>query len=68
MDATTISLCLSLFGRTLFRTRNGAIKLDTVLDYNTSLPVFVDMTEGRRHESKVTPLALFPAGSVVVMD
>lgn len=68
MDATTISLCLSLFDWAQFRTRKGAIKLHTVLDYDTSLPVFVHMTEGRRHESKVTPLALFPAGSVVVMD
>lgn len=26
------------------------------------------MTEGRQHESKVTPVTLFPVGSVVVMD
>ena len=68
MDATTISLCLSLFDWAKFRTRKGGIKLHTVLDYDTSLPVFVHMTEGRQHESKVTPVTLFPAGSVVVMD
>lgn len=68
MDATTISLCLSLFDWARFRTRKGGIKLHTVLDYDTSLPVFVHMTEGREHESKSAPVTLFPVGSVVVMD
>lgn len=68
LDATTISLCLSLFDWAKFRTRKGGIKLHTVLDYDTSLPVFVHMTEGRQHESKVAPVSLFPVGSVVVMD
>jgi hypothetical protein len=68
LDATTISLCLSLFDWAKFRTRKGGIKLHTVLDYDTSLPVFVHMTEGRQHDSKVTPVTLFPVGSVVVMD
>lgn len=40
MDATTISLCLSLFDWAKFRTRKGGIKLHTVFDYDTSLPVF----------------------------
>jgi hypothetical protein len=68
MDATTISLCLSLFDWAKFRTRKGGIKLHTVLDYDTALPVFMHMTEARRHESKVAPVDFFPAGSVVVMD
>ncbi len=68
MDATTISLCLSLFDWAKFRTRKGAIKLHTVLDYDTALPVFLHMTEGRRHESQVAPSVRFSPGSVVVMD
>ncbi|MGK2863552.1 MAG: IS4 family transposase [Chitinophagaceae bacterium] len=68
MDATTISLCLSLFDWAKYRTRKGAIKLHTILDYDTALPVFLHMTEGRKHETKVTPVTVFPAGSVVVMD
>lgn len=68
LAATTISLCLSLFDWAQFRTRKRGIKLHTVLDYDTSLPVFVHMTEGRQLESKVAPVALFQAGSVVVMD
>lgn len=68
LDATTISLCLSLFDWAKFRTRKGGIKLHTVLDYDTALPVFVNMTEARRHESKVAPVEVFPEGSVAVMD
>lgn len=68
LDATTISLCLSLFDWAKFRTRKGGIKLHTVLDYDTALPVFVNMTEARRHESKVAPVDVFPEGSVAVMD
>ncbi len=68
MDATTISLCLNLFDWAKFRTRKGAIKLHTVLDYDTALPVFMHMTEGRRHESQIAPSVQFPQGSVVVMD
>lgn len=68
MDATVISLCLSLFDWARFRTRKGGIKLHTVLDYDTSLPVFIHMTEGRIHESQVAPVTLYPEGSVLVMD
>lgn len=68
LDATTISLCLSLFDWAKFRTRKGAIKLHTVLDYDTALPVFMLMTEGRKHESQVAPVDIFPEGSVAVMD
>jgi hypothetical protein len=67
-DATTISLCLSLFDWAKFRRRKGAIKLHTILDYDTSLPVFLHLTEGRIHDSQVASLPVFPAGSVVVMD
>lgn len=68
MDATTISLCLSLFDWAKFRTRKGGIKLHTVLDYDTALPVFLNMTDASRHESREAPVEFFPTGSVAVMD
>jgi hypothetical protein len=67
-DSTTISLCLSLFDWAKFRARKGAIKLHTILDYDTSLPVFLHLTQGSVHDSKVLPLSVFPVGSVVIMD
>jgi IS4 transposase len=39
-----------------------------VLHYDIALPVFLNMTEARKHESRVSPVEIFPAGSVVVMD
>lgn len=67
-DSTTISLCLSLFNWAKFRAKKGAIKLHTVLDYDTALPVFLHLTEGKMHDSKITDMTRFPVGSVVVMD
>jgi len=68
MDATTISLCLSLFDWAKFRQYKGAVKLHTVLDLDTCLPVFMDMTDGKTHEIKVAKEMTFPSGSVLVMD
>lgn len=68
VDATTISLCLKLFDWAKFRQRKGAIKLHTVLDYDMSLPVFLHMTEGRKHDVTVARKMDIPSGSVVVMD
>ena len=68
MDATVIPLCLSLFDWAKFRQRKGAVKLHTVLDYDTCLPVFMHMTDGKTHEINVAKATSFPTGSVVLMD
>jgi hypothetical protein len=69
VDATTISLCLKLFDWAKFRQRKGAIKLHTVLDYDMSLPVFLHMSEGRKHDVTIAKKKLdIPSGSVLVMD
>lgn len=68
LDATTIPLCLSLFDWAQFRTTKGAIKLHTVLDYHSSLPVFVNITEGKIADNKGAESIPFTAGSVVVAD
>ncbi|MCB0657607.1 MAG: transposase [Saprospiraceae bacterium] len=53
MDASIIPLCLSLFDWAKFRTRKGALKLHALLDYDTGLPVYAVMTDGKSHEIKV---------------
>jgi hypothetical protein len=68
LDSTTISLCLSLFDWAIYRQKKGAIKLHTVLDYDSCLPVYVHMTDGRIHDAKAAKRLLFPSGSVVVCD
>ncbi|MGJ1431031.1 transposase [Sphingobacterium spiritivorum] len=51
-----------------FRSNKGEAKLHTVLDYDGSLPVFIEITYGKVHESKKANSFSFPKGSVVVMD
>lgn len=68
MDASIIPLCLSLFDWAKFRTHKGAVKLHTVLDYDTGLPNYAVITEGKTHEINEARKAFFPPESVLVMD
>lgn len=68
VDATTITLCLKMFDWAKFRRRKGAIKLHTVLDYDFSLPVFLHMTDAKKHDVTVAKKLDIPSGSVLVMD
>jgi len=68
LDSTTISLCLSLFDWARFRKKKGAIKLHTLLDYDGCLPVYMNMTDGKAHDSTVAREIVLPSDSVVVAD
>jgi len=68
LDATTIKLCLSVFPWASFRKTKGAIKLHFGLDADGYLPVFMDMTEGKKHEIDWAKALILPAGSCVVFD
>ena len=50
LDATVIDLCLAAFPWAKFRKRKGAIKLHYALDHAGELPVFLTVTDGKRHE------------------
>lgn len=68
LDSTTIPLCLSLFDWAKFRTTKGAIKLHTLLDYHSSLPHYVNITEGKIADNKGAESIPLTPGSVVVAD
>jgi len=68
MDASIIPLCLSLFDWAKFRTHKGAVKLHAVLDYDTGLPNYAVITDGKTHEINEARKAFFPPESVLVMD
>ena len=68
LDSTLINLCLEVFDWAKYRARKGAIKLHTVLDYDGCLPVFVEMTDGLKHDTSVAKQFTFPSDSVVVAD
>ena len=68
MDASIIPLSLSLFDWAKFRKKKGAIKLHTVLDYDTGLPCYSVLTDGKTHDVKEAHNVVFPAESVLVVD
>lgn len=68
MDASVIPLSLSLFDWAKFRRHKGAIKLHSVLDYDTGLPAYAVLTEGKVHDVKVAQQTVFPSESVLVVD
>jgi len=68
LDATTLSLCLSLFPWARFRKTKAGIKINTLLDHDGYLPAFVSISEAKRHESKTAQAMHLPKGSIVVMD
>jgi len=68
LDASVISLSLSLYDWAQFRTRKGAIKLHLLLDYDGCLPAFADLTDGKTHEINIAREIQFPPKSVLVFD
>ena len=67
-DATTIDLCLSLFPWAKFRRRKGAIKLHTLLEIHSAIPVFIAITPGAVHEVNLLDEIDPEPGSFLVMD
>lgn len=73
IDSTSIDLCLSVFPWAKFRARKGAVKVHTVLENSSSLPVFAHVTDGATSDLRglregIIPQFPLPAGSIVVLD
>jgi len=68
LDATTIDLCLSMFPWARFRKAKGAIKLHTMIEVHSSIPVFIDITHGKVHDVNVLDSLTPEPGSFLIMD
>ena len=68
LDATTISLCLSLFDWAHYKTAKGAVKMHTLLDYDGNLPTYVNITNGKTADNKGAYDIPLLKGSVIVAD
>ena len=68
LDATTISLCLSLFPWAEFRRKKGGIKMNTILDHDGHIPAFVAIDKAKTHESQMLKSFALPMGSIVTFD
>jgi hypothetical protein len=68
LDSTTIDLCLNLFPWARYKTHKGAIKLHTLMEIPSSIPVLIDITHAKFHDSYGLDLLIPEPGSFVVMD
>ena len=68
LDATTISLCLSLFDWARYKAAKGAVKMHTLLDYDGNLPAYVNITDGKTADNKGAYDIPLLKGSVIVAD
>ena len=46
----------------------GAVKLNAVLDYDSGLPSYAVITDGKKHDVSQAKQLSFPTGSVLVVD
>jgi hypothetical protein len=68
LDATTIDLCLSLFPWAQYKRAKGAIKLHTLMEVHSSIPVFIDITHAKVHDIHLLDVVIPEPGSFMVMD
>jgi len=67
-DATVVDLCLSLFPWAEFRRTKGGLKIHTLLDLQSSIPVFIDITAASIHEVNLLDQLFLEPGTILIMD
>lgn len=68
LDATTISLCLSMFPWAKFRQTKGAVKLHLLLDHDGYLPTYAYIENAKKHDVTIARKMPLPPGSIIAMD
>jgi len=68
MDATVISLCLSLFPWAAFHKNKAGVKVNTEVDHDGYVPVFADIRKAKTHENRMAKSLSLPKGSIVTFD
>ena len=68
LDASTITLCASMFDWARYKRKKGGIKLHMVLDHDGYLPTFAVIREAKVYDITVARTLEFPADSIVVFD
>jgi hypothetical protein len=68
LDATTISVCLSMFPWAKFRRKKGGVKAHILLDHDDYMPRFVRITTAKTADVKVAQKLHFTPGSILAVD
>ena len=67
-DSSTIDLCLSVFWWAKFRKTKGGIKLHTLYDITTKIPVFIHITEATVHDVNAMDFIPYKVGAYYIFD
>jgi len=67
-DSSTIDLCLSVFWWAHFRKTKAGIKLHTLLDVNTQIPVFIHITEANVHDVNAMDMINYERFAYYIFD
>jgi len=67
-DSSTIDLCLSVFWWARFRKNKGGIKLHTLYDITTKIPVFIHITEATVHDVNAMDFIPYESGAYYIFD
>ncbi len=68
MDATVISLCLSMFPWARYRTAKGGVKAHVLISHSDYMPCFVHISDAKKADVKAARLLDMRPGSIVAMD
>src|SRR5690554_5080730 len=67
-DSTTVDLCLSVFWWAKFRKNKGGVKIHTLLDITTQIPVFVHITTASVNDVNAMDVIPYEAGAYYIFD
>ena len=68
LDSTVIPVCLKMFEWAKYTKTKGAVKVHTVLDNRSIMPLYAVVTEGKTADVKVARGLQFEPGTILVMD
>lgn len=68
LDSTTISCSIALMGWALGKYSKDAVKMHTLIDLRGSIPVFISISDGRKHDSKVLDEIEIVINAIYTMD
>ena len=68
LDSSTIDLCLALFPWAKFRKTKAGVKLHTLLDIKTHIPVFACISNALVHDVHIFDTLIFEPGAFYVLD
>ena len=68
MDATIISLCLTMFPWARYRTAKGGVKAHVLISHADYMPCFVHISDAKKADVKAARLLDMRPGSIVAMD